>query len=130
MSKVIAMAEVAGYSVTDAAKAMGVSTRTIRRHLKDGKLPYTKIEGQFGTEYRITELPETSKKTAVAVPVSTSELNGTMAVDMIKRLEEENRNLAGQLGIAKEKIRNLENQLKLLAAPKVPWWKRLFGKTH
>lgn len=118
-----------GYSVADAAKALGVSTRTIRRHLKEGKLPFTKIDGQFGEEYRITELPDAQKK---AEPLVTSaELSGTVALDMIRRLEEENRNLAGQLGAAQEKIRNLEGQiLKSLPQPKIPWWRRLFGKTY
>jgi len=36
--------------------------------------------------------------------------------------------LAAQLGAAMERIRNLENQVKLIAAPqasRLPWWKRL-----
>lgn len=125
------MAQTTGYSVADAAKALGVSTRTIRRHLKEGKLPFTKINGQFGEEYRITELPDLPKTADPPVP-SSAELSGTVALDMIRRLEEENRNLAGQLGAAHEKIRTLENkledQIKLLTAPKIPWWQRLFGK--
>ncbi|MDO8578956.1 MAG: helix-turn-helix domain-containing protein [Dehalococcoidales bacterium] len=122
------MSQIAGYSVADAAKVLGVSTRTIRRHLKEGKLPYTKIDGQFGEEYRITELPEVQKK--AEPPVPSAELSGTVAFDIIRRLEEENRNLAGQLGVAQEKIRNLEGRLKLLAQPKITWWRRLFGKTY
>jgi hypothetical protein len=50
-----------------------------------------------------------------------------VALDMIRRLEEENRNLAGQLGVAQEKIRNLEGKLLQLEGPKIPWWRRLFG---
>ena len=118
----------AGYSVADAAKMLGVSTRTIRRHIKDGKLHYVKVDGQFGEEYRITDLPESSKHTNP--PEISTELSGTVALDMIRRLEEENRNLAGQLGVAQEKIRNLEGQLKMLAEPKVSWWRRLFRKTY
>src|ERR1035437_2631658 len=111
------MAQTTGYSVADAAKALGVSTRTIRRHLKEGKLPYTKINGQFGEEYRITELPDLPK-TADPPVLSSTELSGTVALDMIRRLEEENRNLAGQLGAAHEKIRNLEDKIKSLPQPK------------
>jgi len=126
------MSQTNGYSVTDAAKALGVSTRTICRHLKEGKLPFTKIDGQFGEEYRITELPNATKKVEALIP--SAELSGAVALEMIRRLEEENRNLAGKLGAAQEKIRNLEgqleNQVKLLALPKGPWWRRLFGKTY
>jgi MerR family copper efflux transcriptional regulator len=121
-------AQTAGYSVADAAKVLGVSTRTIRRHIKDGKLSFTKIEGQFGEEYRITDLPENAKRSN-PTEVS-SELSGTVALDMIRRLEEENRNLAGQLGIAQEKIRNLEDKLKMLPQPKVSWWRRIFSRTN
>lgn len=110
--------------MTDAARVLGVSTRTIRRHIKDGKLTYTKIDGQFGPEYRITELPVVPKP--VNPSPTSAEWSGSFALDMIRRLEEENRNMAGQLGIAHEKIRNLEGQLKMLVQPKKPWWKRLF----
>lgn len=96
--------------------------------LSKGKLPYTKINGQFGEEYRIIELPEAQKK--AYPPASPLEISGTVASDMIQRLEEENRNLAGQLGVAQEKIRNLEGRLELLAQPNIPWWRRLFGKTY
>jgi excisionase family DNA binding protein len=122
------MSQTNGYSVADAAKALGVSTRTIRRHLKEGKLPFTKINGQFGEEYRITELPDAQKKAEPQLP--SAELSGAVALNMIRRLEEENRNLAGQLGAAHEKIRNLEDRIKLLPQPNIPWWRRLFGKTH
>ena len=116
----------AGYSVADAAKLLKVSTRTIRRHIKDGKLPFIKINGQFGEEYRITDLPESNNR-ADSAEIST-ELSGTLALDMIRRLEEENRNLAGQLGVAQEKIRNLEGKLNMLAEPRLPWWRRLFRR--
>ncbi len=122
------MVQTTGYSVADAAKTLGVSTRTIRRHLKEGKLPFTKIDGQFGEEYRITELPDVPQK--VDPPITSAELSGTVALDMIRHLEEENRNLAGQLGAAQEKIRNLEGQLKQLPQPKTGWWRRLFGITR
>jgi hypothetical protein len=49
----------------------------------------------------------------------------------VQQLYQENMRLAAQLGAATEKIRHLEEQLKLLEPPKntigLPWWKRLFG---
>jgi FtsZ-binding cell division protein ZapB len=49
-------------------------------------------------------------------------------MDIIRELQEKNLALAAQLGAASERIRNLENQARLLTAPKQPWWKRLFTK--
>ena len=54
----------------------------------------------------------------------------TQTMDIIRELQEKNLALAAQLGAATERIRNLENEVKLLVAAKrkQPWWKRLFGR--
>ncbi|GAI30584.1 unnamed protein product, partial [marine sediment metagenome] len=50
---------------------------------------------------------------------------------IIRELHEKNLALAAQLGAATERIRNLENQVRLLTAAKQqPWWKRLFVRKH
>jgi hypothetical protein len=50
-------------------------------------------------------------------------------MDIIRELQEKNLALAAQLGIATERIRNLESEVKLLAiVAKQPWWKRLFSR--
>jgi uncharacterized protein (DUF4213/DUF364 family) len=51
-------------------------------------------------------------------------------MDIIRELQEKNLALAAQLGAATERIRNLENEVKLLVAAKQkqPWWKRLFSR--
>jgi len=48
-------------------------------------------------------------------------------MDIIHRLEQENRNLAGQLGAAQEG-RTLENQVELLTTGKQLWWRRIFRR--
>ena len=52
----------------------------------------------------------------------------TLALDIIDRLELENRNLVGRLGAAHERIRTLESQVKLLTTPHKPWWRRLIRR--
>jgi excisionase family DNA binding protein len=42
-----------GLTVAEAAKALGVSERTVRRQIKSGKLRAQLISGHFGEEYRI-----------------------------------------------------------------------------
>ena len=108
-----------GLTITQAAKAMRLSPKTVRRHIKKGKIPYKLVPGKYGEEYRITELPPQRIKE------QTLDTNPTLALDIVHRLEQENRNLAGQLGAAHERIRTLENQIILLTAGKQSWWRRL-----
>ncbi|GAI92079.1 unnamed protein product, partial [marine sediment metagenome] len=49
-------------------------------------------------------------------------------IDIIRELQEKNLALAAQLGVATERIRNLEKDMRLLTAAKQPWWKKLFDK--
>ena len=116
-----------GLTISEAAKSLGVSTRTVRRFIKSGKIHAELVLGAFGQEYRIPTLPRELHKsnpvdnTPVQTPIQT--------MDIIRELQEKNLALAAQLGAASERIRNLENEVKLLAvAVKQPWWKRLFNR--
>ena len=129
-----------GFNINEAAKKLNVSTRTIRRHIKAGKIKAELIKGSFGEEYRILELPPQFDPNAEFETISTDEQaldipvvdgNGfVQGVELVRELQEKNLALAAQLGAAAERIRNLENQLKLLAPPpsaqvaKEPWWRR------
>ena len=129
-------------SIAQAAKALGVSTRTVRRFIKAGKLKAELVAGPFGEEYRIWELPEELRKTKTkdSAPVQSSDQTSSQSTgqdliptpgqltDIIRELQEKNLGLAAQLGAALERIRNLEAQVKLLTAAHQPWWKRLFRK--
>ena len=111
-----------GLSIGQAAKAMRLSPKTVRRHIKEGKIPYKLVPGKYGEEYRITELPPDKIREGAL------DKTPTLAIDIITRLEQENRNLAGQLGAAQERIRILENQVKLLTTSKQPWWRWIFRR--
>ena len=127
-----------GYSISQAAKALGVSTRTVRRFIKAGKLQAELVNGPFGQEYHILELPTNLQKrkavdnTPTQTPGQTSIQTHVQVMDIIRELQEKNLALAAQLGVATERIRNLENEVKLLtAARQRPWWKRLLpGKAR
>ncbi|GAJ14897.1 unnamed protein product, partial [marine sediment metagenome] len=70
-----------GLTIAQAAKSLGVSTRTVRRSIKSGKIDAELVPGPFGQEYRIPKLPtELHKKkpldnmpypTPVQTPVQT-----------------------------------------------------------
>lgn len=131
-----------GLTIAEAAKAFGVSTKTIRRHIKDGKIPYVLVQGKYGEEYRIFGLSQEQLKAVksddAAAPEDTAEAEKSeaadsttaqekalppemppkMALDIITELQKTNLQLAGQLGAAQERIRELESQVRLLNPPK------------
>ncbi len=93
------------------------------------------MPGQFGEEYRISEIPAELRghnyhdDPPVQPPVNTTVPPAVQAptpyLDIIRDPQEKNLALAAQLGAASERVRNLENQVKLLDAPRRPWWQRL-----
>ncbi len=118
-----------GLTIAQAAKSLGVSSRTVRRFIKSGKIHADLVTGPFGQEYRILELPpELSKAKPVDnTPIQTSVQTPVQVIDIIRELQEKNLALAAQFGAATERIRNLEKEVRLLTvARQKPWWKRLF----
>jgi excisionase family DNA binding protein len=125
-----------GMNINEAAKTLGVSTRTIRRYIKSGKIQAELVIGHFGEEYRILDLPsdlepikmeDSRTEEKMTTPAQDPGQAFALSVDLFREMQEKNMNMAAQLGIATERIRNLESQLKqmkLLTAPKVPWWKK------
>ena len=125
------------YSISEAAEILNLSPKTIRRYIKSGKLPSTKVPTKFGDEYRITAIPPALKQEAEAQAEVQAKVEIVPVADQgthldAQQLYQENIRLAAQLGAATERIRHLEEQIKLLeppkAIPKSPWWKRFFGK--
>ena len=122
-------------TIAEAAKSLGISSRTVRRYVKSGKIHAEFILGPFGQEYRILELPVELRKSK-SVDNTPDQPSGqssgqtpVQVIDIIRELQEKNLALAAQLGIATERIRNLEKDMKLLTTARQPWWKKLFGKT-
>ena len=132
------------FNINEAAKKLNVSTRTIRRYIKAGKLKAELVKGSFGDEYRILELPpqldpnlaldsdrDRARENDKAVGKTEGRSATSESFDMIRELQEKNLALAAQLGAAAERIRNLEGQVKLLAPPKAekpasePLWQRI-----
>jgi len=123
-------------NISQAARKLGVSVRTIRRYIKAGKIKAELVNGRFGEEYHILELPpeffpkqvEGETPTPEQPPGQTPDKSLGQAMDIIRELQEKSLALAAQLGVATERVRNLEKQVKLLTVAKQPWWKRLFAR--
>ena len=131
------MDNTATYSITEAAELLKLSPKTIRRYIKAGKLSSIKVPTKFGEEYRITEIPQELKDEAEDQAESESKVE-IVAVDQpsshldAQVLYQENIRLAAQLGAVTERLRQMEEKIKLLEAPEIkatsrPWWKRLLN---
>ncbi len=145
------MVSAAGWTIEEAAKALGVSEKTVRRRIKDGTIKADQILGKYGPEYRIPEAQIASLRDRAALvllddqqdtvpPIDAPPAPGRSAgggipldraLDMIRELQSENERLAGQIGFLQAKLMDAEGKLRLLASsrPHVPWWHRLFPWT-
>jgi excisionase family DNA binding protein len=106
-----------GYTLREAAQALGVSIVTIRRHIKSGKLKARLVATKFGESYVIEELPLLTKP---------SSDDTQQAQPLINRIEQ----LSQEVGYWKARAEILEQRLLLLERPKQTprqrWWRRLF----
>ncbi len=108
-----------GYTLREAAQALGVSMVTIRRYIKSGKLKARLVPSKFGDSYIIEDLP-----------LSTTLLSDeTQQIPpLINRIEQ----LSQEVGYWKAKAELFEQRLLLLEGPKQTpkqrWWQRLFKR--
>lgn len=115
------MSLMSGYTLREAAEALGVSMITVRRYIKSGKLKARLVPSKFGESYIIDELPMFTK------PLSNNNLSTQPLINRIEQLSQE-------VGYWKAKAELLQERLLLLEAPKQPpkqtWWQRLFRPWH
>ena len=106
-----------GYTLREAAEALGLSTITIRRYIKSGKLKASLVPSKFGESYLIDDLPIVNK------PLSDKALPNQPLINRIEQLSQE-------VGYWKAKAEMLQERLLLLETPKQTtkqrWWQRLF----
>ena len=126
-----------GLTVTEAAKALGLSERTIRRQIKSGKIRATLVPGRYGDEYRV-ELDETTKPQGGAGNDLPDTIDNVLdnpldkasdsaldkALDMVNSLQQEKAELYAQVAYWQGQFRHLEEQFKLLTEAKRPWWRK------
>lgn len=117
-----------GLTVAEAAQALGLSQRTIRRHIKSGKIKAELVEGSYGPEYRITalEAPTAPKRAVDNAPPDAL----VKALDMIKALQQEKAELYAQVAFLQAQYRQLEEQVKLLQEARGPWWQRWLRRSR
>ncbi len=106
-----------GYTLRETAQALGVSTVTVRRYIKAGKLKAKLIPSKFGESYIIEDLP---------LPMKPQSGDTQPVQPLINRIEQ----LSQEVGYWKAKAEMLEDRLLLLEgprqAPRQRWWQGIF----
>ncbi|MBI4301596.1 MAG: helix-turn-helix domain-containing protein [Chloroflexi bacterium] len=128
-----------GWSIAEAAAALGVSEKTIRRHIQSGKLKARKVPKAGGFTYLIdqtvaSELPASSRPTRPAEELLLDLLKERER--LIASLQEERMKLVSQIGYLQSQIHHLQDQTKLQASsipssqehPRSGFWIRLLGR--
>ncbi len=149
--------QVEGFSVKEAAQALGISEKTVRNRIQAGTLPAIKATRPQGYEWRVfpAGVP-TEIASVVQVVPDPRHVEGQVAPDPEEkttelarllekmyadnqRLAEVNAQLSGQVGFLQAKLQDAEEQIRLLMAPqepelvpqdapaKRPWWRRFLG---
>ena len=73
----------AGYTLREAAEALGVSMITIRRYIKSGKIKARLVPSKFGDAYIIDDIPIISR------PLSDSTTSTQPLINRIEQLSQE-----------------------------------------
>jgi excisionase family DNA binding protein len=125
-------------TIAQAAQLLRVSVPTVRRKIKQGVLPATKVEGPNGPEYRVT-LEQGADHATLLTPPADHPANGHRAqrqgdrheqgddrvdlstlVALVRDLQQQNLELAGRVGFYQNEIEHLRSELKALQAPREP----------
>jgi len=119
-----------GLTIAEAAEALGLSERTIRRQIKSGKIKAELMPGRYGAEYRISGLGETAVAQPGVDKTPASALDKTLdkTLDMVKALQQEKAELYAQVAYWQAQCQHLEEQVKLLTEAKQPWWRRWLSR--
>ena len=129
-------------TVSEYARAHGVTERTIRRRIRQGQIPARLVEGPYGPEYHIVDPGDSGADTLSDVAPATladdptpSRTDGRdpsrsgpppspatpdaliQALALADRLSRENVELAGRCGFLQAKVQDLEQEIRLLKAP-------------
>ncbi len=81
---------VQGLSIKEAASVIGVSPKTVRRFIKDGKVPAELCAGKYGNEYRILSIPPgLVANKPIDKDIALGIVNDpTQGLDMVRELQE------------------------------------------
>lgn len=100
-------------TIAEAAKRLGVSVDTVRRRVKDGSLTSQQVQRPQGYTWQI--FLADAQQSDAPTQQSLGEL-----VSLVRDLQKENRDLAGQLGYLQAQLQAAQEEVRMLRAPEVP----------
>ncbi len=116
------------WTLQDAADNLNLSSRSVLRWLKKGKLAGTKVPGVNGPEWRITPIdtePQTVKTHTSYVMPDTAAPDTRADITLVKELLEKLEVLTYRNGYLEAQLASREEQIKLLTDNSRPnWWHR------
>lgn len=126
------------YSIKEAVALLGISDKTVRRRLHNGELEGERVPTATGYVWRVyVDQPvDQVDVQAAAAPTQTVQALLDVLRDKdatIAALQRDKQELSGQLGVFTERVRNLQDRVLLLEAPKeqpprASWWRRVLGR--
>lgn len=133
-----------GYTISEAADLLGLSTKTIRRRIKQGEIPATLEPGPYGDQYIIpAEAIDTAQQIVDVVRVDRPTDPMTLALAITQAMDERDKGLQDEIAqlrrqvetlteALQERDRQLVEQLREALdeqrTAKKPWWQRLLGQ--
>ncbi len=132
-----------GYTISEAADLLGLSTKTIRRRIKQGEIPATLEAGPYGDQYIIPAAAiDTAQEIIDVVQVHRPTDATTLALIITQALDERDKGLQDEIAQLRQQVETLtralderdrqlvmELQEALDKHPdRRPWWQRLFGR--
>ncbi len=110
-----------GLTLTQAAAQLGITERTLRAHIKEGKVAARKVIGSKGVAvYRVylQDLPVDQPEDPLSEhPVDLSDPSAEAFIRHIAHLEQTIMELSGRVGFLQAELLQLQEQVKLLSAP-------------
>lgn len=130
-----------GYTISEAADLLGLSTKTIRRRIKQGEIPATLEPGPYGDQYIIpAEAIDTAQQIVDVVRVDRPTDPMTLALAITQALDERDKGLQDEIAQLRQQVETLTRALderdrqlveqlqEALLQDRKPWWKRLFDR--
>jgi excisionase family DNA binding protein len=109
-------------SLPEAAAELNCSVDTVRRRIKRGELPAKQVATQRGNAWRVllstplSSVPTVGNDATQPAAHEDKDAGIVALVELVSRLQEENRTLAGQLGFVQAQAQQAEETIRALQA--------------